>query len=97
MDASILLTSQTLTTLMMKLKLCSCHSQIHDLTKVKVTRVEPPITLIVSDLSSGLAVAHSLAPAVLPKAQGRAPPIIWHSLGGWLIVGTCLDYGNLMV
>ena len=94
MDAWILLTPQTLMTLMMKLMLCSYHSQIQDLMKVKVTGVEPPITLVVSGLDSGLTVAPSLTPAVLPEAQARAPPIIQQSLGDWLFVGTNLDYEN---
>ena len=47
MDAWILLTSQTLRTLMMKLMLCSYHSQIHGLTRARATGVEPPITPVV--------------------------------------------------
>ena len=81
-------------TLIMKLTLCSYHSQIHGLTRVKATGVEPPITPIVSGLCSSLSVEPSLIPAVLPEAQAEEPPIIWQSLGGWLIVGTNLDYGN---
>ena len=56
--------------------------------------VEQPITLIVSGPGSGLTAAHSLTPAVLHKALTRAPPIFQQSPGGWLIMGTCLDYGN---
>ena len=78
-------------TLVMKSMLCSYHSQIHDLMKAKVTRVEPPITLIVSGLQShGLAAAPGLAPAVLFEGQAGAPPIIQWLLEGWLIVGTTL-------
>ena len=62
--------------------------------KVRVTGVEPPITLIASGLSPDLTMAPGLVPAVLPEGQARAPPIIQQSLGGWLIVGTSLDYGN---
>ena len=94
MDVWILLTSQTLMTLMMKLTLCSYHSQIHGLTKVKVTGVEPPITPVVSALNSSLALVPSLAPAALARAQARASPIVWQSPGGWLIVGTSFDYKN---
>ena len=75
-------TSQTLMTLMMKLMLCSYHSQIHGLTRVKVTEVEPPITAIVSGLCSSLAAVSGLIPAVLPEAQAGAPPIIWQPPGG---------------
>ena len=78
----------------MKLMLCSYHSRIHGLMRARVTGVEPPITPTVSDLSSGLIVAHSPTPAVLPEAQAEAPPIIQHSPGGWLVMGTCPDYGN---
>ena len=62
--------------------------------KVKETGMELPKTLVASDLGSGLIGVHSLIPAVLPKAHAGAPPIIWHSLGSWLIIGTCLDYGK---
>ena len=76
---------------MMKLMLCFYHSQIHGLTRARVTGVVASITPIVSNLGSGLVVAHGLAPAVLPKAQPEAPPIILHSLGGWVVVQTCPD------
>ena len=79
-----------------KLMLCSYHSKIHGLTKVKVTGVEPPITLVVSGLDSSLIVAPSHARTVLPEAQAGAPPIVWQSPGGSLIMGTSLDYKNWM-
>ena len=79
---------------MMKLMLCSYHSQIHDPTRVKVTGVVPPITPVASDLGSGLAVVHSLAPAVLLKAQAKAPPIVQHLPGGCQVTGRCPDYKN---
>ena len=63
-------------TLMMKLTVCSYHSQIHDLIKAKVTGVEPPTTLVASCLNSGLTVVPSLIPAVLPETQARPPPFI---------------------
>ena len=78
---------------MMMLMLCSNHSQIHGLMRAMVTRMEPPITPIVFGLSSGLTVVPGLIPAVLTEAQAEAPPIIWQSPGGWLIMGTNLDYG----
>ena len=86
--------SQTLKTLMMKLTLCSYHSLIHGLMRAKVTGVEPPITPVFFGLCSGHAVAHNLVPAVLTEAQAEALPIIQQSPGGWLIMGTNLDYGN---
>ena len=82
---------------MMKSTLCFCYSQIHGLMRVKVTRVGPPITPVVSDLNSGIAVVCSLSPAVPLKAQAEAPPIIWLSLGGEQVMETCLDYENWMV
>ena len=39
-----------------------CHFQPHDLMRVKATEVGPPITLIVSGLSLGLATAPNLSP-----------------------------------
>ena len=36
----------------------------------------------------------SLIPAVLAETQTEAPTIIQQSPGGWLIMGTNLDYGN---
>ena len=62
--------------------------------RARVTGVVPPINPIVSDLSSGLVVVHSLAPAVLLEAQAEAPPIIQHLLGGWQAMETCHDYQN---
>ena len=97
MNTSILLTSQISMTLMMKLMLCSYHSKIHGLMKVKATGMEPPITLVVSGLGSSLTVAPSLTPDVLPKAPAGAPPISQQSPGGWLIMGTILDYKTWMV
>ena len=79
---------------MTKLILCSYHSRIHDLMRVKVTRVELPITLIVSGLGPGLAVVPDLTPGVLVEGQTWASPIVQQLLGGWLVVGTSLDYGN---
>ena len=83
-------------TLMTKSMLCPYHSQIHDLTKAKVTGVGPPITHIVSSLSPGLSLAAvpSLAPAALFEGQARALPIVLQLPGGLLIMGTSLDYEN---
>ena len=83
-------------TLMMKLMLCFYHSQIHDLKKGKVTRAQPLNTPVVSDLGSGLIGALSFTPAGLPEAQAGVPPNVWHLPEGWLIMGTCLDYVNVM-
>ena len=44
-----------------------CHFLIHDLMRVKVTEVGPPITLIVSGLGPSLTVASNLAPDVLSE------------------------------
>ena len=59
---------------MMKLMLCSYHSQIHGLMRVKATGVEPPLTPIVFGLCSSLAAAPVLIPVVLSKAKAGAPP-----------------------
>ena len=62
--------------------------------RVKATEVEPLITLIVSGLSPSLTVVPDLTPDVLVKGQAWAPPIIQQLLGGWLVMGTSLDYGK---
>ena len=77
---------------MMKLMLCSYHSQIHGLMRARVTGVEPPITPIVFGLCFSLFAKPSLVPAVPAETQAGAPPIIWQCPGGWLNVGTNLDY-----
>ena len=71
-----------------------CHFQIHDPMIVKVTRVELPITLIVSDLCPGLTAVPDLTPDVLVKGHAWAFPIIQQLPEGWLFVEMTLDYGN---
>ena len=71
-----------------------CHFQTHDLMKAKVTRVEPSITLIVAGFGPSLTVAPYFTLDVLVDGQAWAPPIIQQLLGGWLVMGTNLDYGN---
>ena len=77
---------------MMKLTLCSYHSQIHGLMRVRATGVEPPMTPIVFGLYFSLSVEPGLFLLSLPRP--RALPIVWQSPGGWLIMGTNLDYEN---
>ena len=91
MDALILPTSQTLTTLMIKLMLCSCHSQIHDLMKVKAICVEPPIATHCS---------HCLWPQLWPHCSTQ-PNSCWPALGpSWgtshcsAVAGRLADHGD---
>ena len=79
---------------MMKSMLCFCHSQTHGLMRVRATGVVPTVTAVVSNLCSGLIVTHGVTPAVPLEVQTKAPPIIWHLLGGWQVTETCLDYEN---
>ena len=62
--------------------------------RAKATGVVPPIILIVSGLSPGLAVAPDLTSDVLVRGQVWAPPIIQQLVGGWLVMETNLGYGN---
>ena len=83
MDALILLTSQTLMILMMKVMLCSYHSRIHGLMKVKVTRVEPPITHCLWPHCG--TQPHSYCPAQGPSQDGS------HCLA---VTGRLTDHGD---
>ena len=71
-----------------------CHFQIHDPTRVKVTGVVPPITLIAPGLNLGLTVAPNLTPGVLVSGQVWAPPIIPQLLGDLMVVEMSHDYEN---
>ena len=83
--------------LMRKLMLNFCHFWIHDLVRVKVTGVEPPMARIAPSLDLSPAVAPDLAYDVLAVAQVWAPPIILQLPGGLLVMEMSLDYGNWMV
>ena len=57
---------------MRKLMLNFCHFWIHNLMRVKVTRVVSPITVIASGLDLSLAVVPGLASGVLVNGQAWA-------------------------
>ena len=86
-------TSQSLTlmTLVRKLMLNFGHFRIHNLVRVKVTEVGPPITPVAPGLDLSLAVVPNLVPGILVDSQVWAPPIIQQLLGGLLVMETSLD------
>ena len=83
--------------LMRKLMLYFDHFQIHNLMRVKVTGVAPPIAVVAPCLDLSLAVVLNLIPSVLVGGQVWTPPIIWQLLGGLLGVEMSHDYKNWMV
>ena len=76
-SAWILLTSQTLMTLMRKLMLSFGHFWIHDLMRVKVTGVGLPIVLVAPSLDLCLSVVPNHAPGSMAGGQ------VW-LLSGWI-------------
>ena len=72
----------------------SCHFQVHDLMRVKVTGLGLPITLIAPGLDLSLTVAPDLVLGVLAGGQVWAPPIILQMWGGLLFVMMSLGYEN---
>ena len=71
-----------------------CHIKIHDLMRVKVTGVWPPITLVAPSLDLGLTVVCNLTSGVLVGSQVWVPPIILQLLGDLLFMEMSLDYKN---
>ena len=92
MDDWNLLISLTLMPLMRKLMLNFCHFQTHDLMRVKVTGMGPPITLIVSAPSLSLTTVPDLAPDGLDEGQVWALPTIQLLLECLLVMETNLGY-----
>ena len=89
--------SLSLMPLTRRLMLNFCHFQIHDLLRMKVTRVGPPISLITPGLDLSLTVAADLASGVPVGGQVWASPIILQLLRGLLFMEMNLGYKRWMV
>ena len=70
------------------------HFQIHNLMRVTVTRVGPPMIFVAPALNLSLTVAPNLTPGVLVGGQVWKPPIIQQLLGSLLVMEMSLDYEN---
>ena len=74
-------------TLMRKLTLNFCHSQTHDLVKVKVTGSVQPMGLATSGCSPSHIVLSSLSDGVMSDEYAQAPPGICQHSGASPLVG----------